>query len=110
EVGTDRIEQCSLFLDVFRLIIQKLVVFLVTHSPVSRSLATLRRPGAHLTSADLTSANLTRAGLAATHFTGAHLTGARWPEYEPIPEGWVIDGDSGRLKPAGELSAAVPRG
>ena len=107
EVGTDRIEQCSLFLDVFRLIIQKLVVFLVTHSPVSRSLATLRRPGAHLTRAHLTRARLDGAVLDGAVLAGADLTGVRWPVRVQVPDGWMVDSDSGWLKRAGQLSEVM---
>ena len=60
---------------------------------------------AHLDGADLTRVDLTRADL-----TGAKLVGASWPEGAQVPEGWMVDGDSGRLKRAGQLSAAVPRG
>ena len=54
---------------------------------------------AYLTSADLTSADLTSADL-----TAAKLAGVRWPEGVPIPEGWMVDSASGRLKRAGQLS------
>jgi Pentapeptide repeats (8 copies) len=54
--------------------------------------------GADLTGADLTSANL----------TGANLTAAVWRTAEPAPEGWMVDGDSGRLKRAGQLSEIMP--
>ena len=109
------------------MIIQKLVVFLVTHSPVSRSLATLRRPGAHLTRAHLTRAHLTRAHLTRAHLTRAHLTrarldgavldgavlagadltGVRWPVRVQVPDGWMVDSDSGWLKRAGQLSEVM---
>ena len=84
--------------------------------------------GAYLTGADLTGADLTGADLGGAYLTGAHLSGAYlsganlirvrdftdvqgWPEKEiPVPHGWMVDKDSGRLKRARELSAAVPRG
>jgi len=61
-------------------------------------------PGARLSGADLTGADLRGTRLRDTRLTGAHLTGARWPEGLQVPEGWMIDGDSGRLKRAGRLS------
>ena len=57
---------------------------------------------AHLTRADLTSASLFRADL-----TSATLTGARWPEGTRVPDGWMIDSDSSRLKPRGQLSEVM---
>ena len=76
--------------------------------------------GANLTDANLTdaflvgSAILTRARLtertSPADLTDADLTRARWPTDEPVPEGWMVDSDSGRLKRAGRLSASVPRG
>ena len=83
--------------------------------------------GAHLTGANLTRANLTRANLTRAHLTGAHLTragdpriihvdltdadltGVRWPEGVQVPEGWVVDSDSGGLKPAAQLSEVTAR-
>ena len=69
---------------------------------------------ANLTYADFTLARLGRAGLAYTNLTGANLAGtglagaelgrARWPGGEPVSKGWMVDGDSGRLKRAGGLS------
>ena len=89
------------------MIIQKLVVFLVTHSPVSRSLATLRRPGAHLTRAHLTRARLDGAVLDGAVLAGADLTGVRWPVRVQVPDGWMVDSDSGWLKRAGQLSEVM---
>ena len=80
--------------------------------------------GAYLRNADLAGAhfdgaNLTRAGLSLAHLTGADLdgadltdadltdadlTGVRWPEGVQVPEGWMVDSDSSRLKPRGQLS------
>ena len=69
--------------------------------------------GAILRGADLTGADLTGADLRLAHLDGAHLdgadldgadltradlTGARWPEGAQIPDGWMVDGESGRLK------------
>jgi len=69
--------------------------------------------GADLTGADLTIADLRGADLTAVRLGGADLTadltGARWPEAETVPEGWVIDGASGRLKHAVELSEVMTR-
>jgi hypothetical protein len=83
--------------------------------------------GADLTSADLTYAKLNHANLTGTDLTGARLpfvkgggfaayavrlpvailTGAdlasaQWPRDTPVPEGWVQDADSGRLRRASE--------
>ena len=73
-----------------------------------------------LTDANLRSADLSRARLDGAHLTGAHLegavldgadlTGASWPVGVPVPDGWMVDSRSRRLKRASELSAAVPRG
>jgi len=100
-------------------------------SAVSLTRARLRRAdlgGADLTATDLTGADLhhanlhdttlvmtdlTSADLHGTDFTGAraldnanlsgaHLTGAIWPQDVPVPEGWVRDPDSGRLRRASE--------
>ena len=62
---------------------------------------------ADLTRADLTRADLTRADLASARLTGADLTGVRWPEGAQVPEGWMADAASGRLKRAGELSEVL---
>ena len=71
--------------------------------------------GADLTDADLTGADLTGAGLAGADLTRAHLRGARltdaylrgarltdasYPQDATVPEGWVRDSASGRLKRA----------
>jgi uncharacterized protein YjbI with pentapeptide repeats len=94
----------------------------------SANLADATLGGATLTSADLTSADLTRADLTSADLTGAHLgggvltdarlgarltdakltgarlTNVRWPEGVQVPDGWMVDSDSGRLKRAGQLS------
>jgi uncharacterized protein YjbI with pentapeptide repeats len=62
-----------------------------------------------LTRAYLTGAVLDRAGLSGADLGGADLddtilTDARWPEGVRVPVGWMVDGDSGRLKRAGGLS------
>ena len=66
---------------------------------------------AHLEDADLSGAclrdaDLTRAELTDADFTGADLKGARWPGDAPVPEGWVLDAGSGRLRRAGNGSGA----
>jgi hypothetical protein len=83
----------------------------------SARLAAAVFPGANLTGADLTGlhpnddASLDmRLRLANAVLADANLTGARWSEGVQVPDGWMIDGDSGRLKRAGQLSAAVPLG
>jgi hypothetical protein len=40
-------------------------------------------------------------------FIGADFTGVRWPVGEPVPEGWMIDGDSHWLKRKGQLSEVM---
>jgi len=55
-----------------------------------------RDPGRDIQPIDLARANLNGATL-----TSAGLTGARWPEGEPVPEGWRLDTGSGRLEQAG---------
>jgi len=64
---------------------------------------------AHLDRADLTNAHLTDPTRGAANLTGATLdgtvlTGVRWPEGVPVPDGWMVDSGSGRLKRAGGLS------
>ena len=69
---------------------------------------------ANLTDADLTRANLTGAALGhaaqghadlrGADLRGADLYGARWPEGVQVPDGWMADDGSGRLKRAGRLS------
>ena len=59
--------------------------------------------GADLTGADLDGADLTTANLT----THSDLTGVRWPEGAQVPEGWVVDSTSGRLKRAGQLSEVM---
>jgi uncharacterized protein YjbI with pentapeptide repeats len=58
--------------------------------------------GAYLFNANLTYANLTYANLTGAHLAGANLTGAIWPKKIPVPNGWVRDPSSGRLRSAGE--------
>jgi uncharacterized protein YjbI with pentapeptide repeats len=60
--------------------------------------------GAHLVGVHLDGAHLIRARLDGAEFAGANLTGARWPEGARVPEGWMVDGDSGCLKRTGQLS------
>jgi len=71
--------------------------------------------GTHLTGANLSLANLTRANLTGANLTRAHLTSAHladvwWPEGVQVPGGWMVDGDSGRLKRAGRLSEVADPG
>ena len=46
-------------------------------------------------------------GIIRADLTDADLAGARWPAAEPVPEGWVMDGDSGQLKRARQLSEVM---
>jgi hypothetical protein len=55
--------------------------------------------GATLTRADLTGATLTEADLTGATLWGADLTNIRWPR-EKVPEGWMVDSKSNRLKRA----------
>ena len=57
---------------------------------------------ADLRNAILTDADLTGAGLSSAGLSGAHLAGTIYPETEPIPDGWVRDPGSGRLRRASE--------
>jgi hypothetical protein len=54
--------------------------------------------GAHLYHANLERADLTGAHLTGAHLTGADLTGAIFREGQGVPEGWMRDSESGRLK------------
>jgi uncharacterized protein YjbI with pentapeptide repeats len=56
--------------------------------------------GAGLDRADLYSANLASANLLSADLTDADLTGALLGEGQPVPEGWLRDPDSGRLRRA----------
>jgi uncharacterized protein YjbI with pentapeptide repeats len=62
---------------------------------------------ADFTGADLTGADFTDADFTGARLAGADLTGARWPEGARVPDGWMVDGDSGRLKRAGQLSEVM---
>ena len=59
---------------------------------------------ANLRGADLSRARLDGAHLTGAHLTGADLTGASWPVGVSVPDGWMVDSRSRRLKRAGELS------
>jgi Pentapeptide repeats (8 copies) len=50
--------------------------------------------GADLTNADLAFAE----DLSEATFTAANLAGVRWPEGEPVPEGWKLNAGTGRLQ------------
>jgi uncharacterized protein YjbI with pentapeptide repeats len=61
---------------------------------------------ANLTEANLGLANLTQANLALANLTGTTffdtiLTDVGWPEGAPVPEGWKLDANSGRMERAG---------
>jgi hypothetical protein len=62
---------------------------------------------AHVARANLADAHLTSASLFRADLTSATLTGARWPEGTRVPDGWMIDSDSSRLKPRGQLSEVM---
>ncbi len=68
-------------------------------------LARARLVGARLTRADLTRAGDPR--IIHVDLTDADLAGVRWPEGVQVPEGWVVDSDSGGLKPAAQLSEVM---
>ena len=64
--------------------------------------------GANLTGARLFFADLTGALFTGANLTGAHLTNVLYPKGTTVPEGWVRDSDSDRLKRAnGHLSSAA---
>jgi hypothetical protein len=60
-----------------------------------------------LESADLTGVRLAGTDLTGVDVTGSFLTGARWPKGVRVPDGWMIDDGSGRLKRAGRLSEVI---
>ena len=64
--------------------------------------------GAKLDGANLTQAYFAFANLAFANLTGANLTDARWSTAVPVPDGWMVGGESGRLKRAGQLSEVMP--
>jgi Pentapeptide repeats (8 copies) len=53
-----------------------------------------------LANADLTLADLRDANISGVDFTGVNLTGALVDETQPVPDGWLRDPSSGRLKSA----------
>jgi uncharacterized protein YjbI with pentapeptide repeats len=61
-----------------------------------------------LSRASLVGANLTDANLTGVDLTGADLTGARLSGDTPVPDGWVRDPDSGRLKRADTNPGGAP--
>jgi hypothetical protein len=63
--------------------------------------------GAHLSYTDLTGADLTGADLGGANLDGANLDGATCPEGIPIPDGWELDANSGRLGRAGDGSEPI---
>ena len=67
--------------------------------------ADLRR--AILRDANLRDADLTGANLRDADFSRADLRGAMWPKRAQAPDGWMVDGDSGRLKRVGQLSEVM---
>jgi uncharacterized protein YjbI with pentapeptide repeats len=60
--------------------------------------------GSVLALARLDGADLTGSVLAGVDLTDARLVGVMWPEGAQVPAGWTVDRESGRLKPADELS------
>ena len=75
--------------------------------PNDADLTGARFVGANLDRADLSGADLSDADLYGAHLSGAILSSARWPEGAPVPEGWVVHGESGRLRPAVQLSEVM---
>ena len=65
--------------------------------------------GADLTNTDLTNADLTSVVLIRANLGAANLTGVKWPDEVPAPGGWMLDGESSRLKREGPLSELRPR-
>jgi Pentapeptide repeats (8 copies) len=71
----------------------------LAHADLSR--ATLQQAllyNADLTDANLQHADLTGAVLDSADVTGANFTGGGSPGIYPVPEGWALDTESGRLK------------
>lgn len=56
---------------------------------------------ANLTNASLTGADLSDANLTDAVFNGAQLDGATFAEDQPVPDGWLRDPGSGRLRRVG---------
>jgi uncharacterized protein YjbI with pentapeptide repeats len=73
--------------------------------------------GADFTNAHMPGANLSGANIDGATAGGGNIDGVKWPEnltgvrwlHSPPPGGWVVDGDSGRLKRVGRLSNAITR-
>jgi Pentapeptide repeats (8 copies) len=63
--------------------------------------------GVVLLGADLRGVDLSGADLSGADLSGADLTDVRWPEIVEVPDGWMADSDSGRLKRAGQLSEVM---
>jgi uncharacterized protein YjbI with pentapeptide repeats len=63
---------------------------------------------AYLAEADLTDTDLTGANLTGAYLRDADLTGARFDGV--VPEGWVRDPDTGRLKPSDGQQEGQPNG
>jgi hypothetical protein len=59
---------------------------------------------AHLGFADLADEHLVLADLSRANLGRANLTRVRWPAGAPVPDGWMLDSGSGRLRRAGRLS------
>jgi len=82
----------------------------LTRAYLSADLTDARLGNANLTSADLsravliradlTGARLTSADLTDADLTSADLTNARWPKELPVPDSWVRDPGSSRLRRA----------
>ena len=86
-------------------------VTVVGRRDTARDILAIDLTGAHLSGADLTGAHLGGADLGGALLTGAHLTDAdlggailtdvRWPAGTPVPDGWKLNTDSGRLEETG---------
>ena len=75
-----------------------------TRRDTARDILAIDLTSADLGDADLTRTDLTGAYLRDTDLTSASLTDVRWPAGTPVPDGWMIDVGTGRLKRAGRLS------
>jgi uncharacterized protein YjbI with pentapeptide repeats len=64
------------------------------------NLAGVNLSGADLTGVDISAADLSSADFGRVDLNGAYLTGALWPRNAAVPEGWIRDADSGRLRRA----------
>jgi uncharacterized protein YjbI with pentapeptide repeats len=69
-------------------------------------LAYTKLAGAQFGETILTGADLTGADLSDSDLGDSDLTDAKWPGATPVPEGWKLDADSGRLRAGTDAGSA----